>query len=86
MWIALACIAWGTSGLPPVQTDGDGAPVAGKHAVLEIMSRAPGDRSLQLEHHWGRIAAAHVIMSDHDGPFEAVRSAYLAVVPEPDRP
>ena len=73
MWLAMAWIGLGISGLaPPSQTDRGTEPVAVKHAVLEIMSRAQGHRTLRLEHHWGGIAASHVFFNDHDGPFEAV--------------
>lgn len=73
MWIAVACIGLGLSGLTPAaQTAGSKAPAAAKRAVLEIMSPDSGDLALQLEHHWGAISANHVFFDNHDGPFEAV--------------
>jgi hypothetical protein len=73
MWVALACMGLGMSGLASVsQTAGGNAPVAAKHAVLELISLEPGDCTLKLEHHWGGISGNHVYFDKHDGPFEAV--------------
>jgi hypothetical protein len=73
MWTAVAWIGLGLSGLPSAtHITRSSAPVAAKHAILEIMSPDSGDLSLQLEHHWGSISAHHVYFDNHDGPFEAV--------------
>lgn len=73
MWVVVACIGLGISGLAaPRQSDGGSLPFAAKQAVLEIMSQAQGDRTLQLDHHWGGIVGSHVFLDDHDGPFEAI--------------
>jgi hypothetical protein len=73
MWIALTCIGMCLSGLAPAaHTARSCAPVATKHAVLEIMSLDSGDLGLQLAHRWGAISARHVYFDNHDGSFEAV--------------
>ena len=73
MWIALTCIGLCMSGLAPATHTVRGrAPVATKHAVLEIISLDSGDLGLQLVHHWGAISARHVYFDNHDGSFEAV--------------
>jgi hypothetical protein len=73
MWTAVAWIEFGLSGLPPAtHITRCSAPVAAKHAVLEIMSPNSGDLSLQLEHHWGSISDSHVFFNNHEDPFEAV--------------
>jgi len=73
MWLALAWIGLGISGLASAsQTAGGSALAPVEHAVLELMSLDPGECTLRLEHHWGGIAANHVYFDDHDGLFEAV--------------
>jgi hypothetical protein len=73
MWVVVACLGLGISGLTsPRIVDRNSSPVGAKHAVLEITSLAGYDRTLRLDHHWGSIVASHVFMDDHDGPFEAV--------------
>jgi hypothetical protein len=73
MWVALACIGLGMSGLAPAsQTAGGNAPVAAKRAVLDLMSLDSPDCTLKLEHHWGGISANHVYFENHDGRFEAI--------------
>jgi hypothetical protein len=73
MWIAVACIGLGMSGLASdTRIAESNAPVAAKHAVLEIMSLDSGDFALHLEHHWGGLSASHVYFDNHAGPFEAI--------------
>jgi hypothetical protein len=49
MWTAVAWVEFGLSGLPPAtHITRCSAPVAAKHALLEIMSPNSGDLSLQI--------------------------------------
>jgi len=73
MWVVVVCFGLVITGLAsPRPPDGDSSTGATKHAVLEIMSLAQGERTLQLYHHWGSIVASHVFLDDQDGPFEAI--------------
>jgi hypothetical protein len=55
MWVVVACLGLGISGLVPSPlTDEDSSTVATKNAVLELMSLAQGERTLQVDHHLGQ--------------------------------